>query len=109
MTAQNLARHAAEQVRDGNWVGETREEAEEAEIQKGEKGRREPQTEIQTREGSENTLHIVLRLPTATTAAAAEAMRTLQQRHFDTVVAETTSGVLKLKETVTMDECDQRA
>ena len=31
-------------------------------------------------------------------------MRTLQQRHFDTVVAETTSGVLKLKETVTMDE-----
>ena len=54
------ARQAAEQVRNGNWVGETRDGAEEAERQKGEKGRRESQTERQTRQGSENTPHIVL-------------------------------------------------
>ena len=76
---------AAEQVRNGSWVGETREGAEEAERQKGEEGRREPQTERQTGQGSEkNTLHIVFHFPematatTPVTTAAATAARTLQ-------------------------------
>ena len=74
------ARQAAEQVRNGNWAGETREGAEEAERQKGEKRRREPQTERQTRHGSENTLHIVFHLPEMATATTAPttAARTLQ-------------------------------
>ena len=61
-----------------------------------------------TNSAVKKTLHIVLHLlnnataPTA--AAAAAAMRTLQYSHFKTVFAETTSGVLKLKETLTMDE-----
>ena len=42
------ARQAAEQVRNGKWVGETREGAEEAERQKREKGRSEPHTDRQT-------------------------------------------------------------
>ena len=74
------ARRAAEQARDADGAGEVQRLAEEAEREKW--GRK--QTDRQTRQGSENTLHIVFHLPemaTATTpaaTAAAAATRTLQ-------------------------------
>ena len=77
------ARRAAEQARDDDRVEETRSLAEEAE---GEKWGRKERRERTTRQCSENTLHIVLHLPsnataaaaTTATAAAAAAMRTPQ-------------------------------
>ena len=75
------ARQAAEQVRNGSWVGETREGAEEAE---GEKWKRK-QRDRQPRQCNESTLHLVLHLPQNASASA-------------------TTGVLKLKETVTMHQ-----
>ena len=74
------ARRAAEQARDEDGAGEVQRLAEEAEREKW--GRK--RTDRQTRQGSENTLHIVFHLPemaTATgpvTTAAATAARTLQ-------------------------------
>ena len=68
------ARRAAEQARDDDGVEETRSLAEEAE---GEKWGRKERWERTTRQCSENTLHIVLHLPsnttTTTTAAAGTA------------------------------------
>ena len=48
------ARQAAEQVRDGNWVGETRWEERER-LKKGERGE-----ERQNRKSNEATLHLIL-------------------------------------------------
>ena len=68
------ARRAAEQARDDDGVEETQRQADEAQGEKWESGKKEKQT----RSRSENTLHIVLHLPsnaiaTATTAAATAA------------------------------------
>ena len=73
------ARRAAEQARDEDGAGEAQRLAEEAEREKW--GRR--QTDRQTRQGSENILHLVLHLPqnasaTATATTPAAATRTLQ-------------------------------
>ena len=74
------ARRAAEQAREEDGAGEVQRLAEEAEREKW--GRK--QTDRQTRQGSENTLHIVFHLPematatTPVTTAAATAARTLQ-------------------------------
>ena len=76
------ARRAAEQARDEDGAGEAQRLADEAEREKWERR----QTDRQIRQGSENTLHLVLHLPqnasataTATVATtAAAATRTLQ-------------------------------
>ena len=61
------ARRAAEQARDGDVVGETRQTAEEAEWKKWENNA----GERQTKQCSENTLHIVQHLPATATAIPA--------------------------------------
>ena len=76
------ARRAAEQARNEDGAGEVQRLAEEAEREKWERR----QTDRQTRQGSENTLHLVLHLPqnasatatTTATAATAAAAQTLQ-------------------------------
>ena len=72
------ARRAAEDARDGDRVGEAQRQVEEA---KGEKWDRTTGRVGQTRQSSENTLHIVLHLfanATATATAAAAPTGTLQ-------------------------------
>ena len=62
-------RRAAEEARDGDWVGETRCEADEAERQERRGRKKGRQTERQCSENT-NTLHIELHLPAMATATA---------------------------------------
>ena len=67
------ARQAAEQVRDGNWVGEARWEERER-LKKGERGE-----EGQHRKSNEATLHLVLHVSQQPQNAAAAAAAAMQQ------------------------------